>query len=116
LLLDVNNLVVNALNAQGCAAAAVRSACSWVDAIDAHAVGEVHLAGYDDSGEMVIDDHGSRVHAPVWQVFRHALTRLGPRPTLIEWDTNLPAPDVLLDEAARAEALLQDAAQARRPG
>jgi uncharacterized protein (UPF0276 family) len=116
LLLDVNNLVVNALNAQGCAAAAVRSACSWVDAIDAQAVGEVHLAGYDDSGEMVVDDHGSRVHAPVWQVFRHALTRLGPRPTLIEWDTNLPAPDVLLDEAARAEALLQDAAQARRPG
>jgi uncharacterized protein (UPF0276 family) len=115
LLLDVNNLVVNALNAQGDTARAVRSACNWVDAIDADAVGELHLAGYDDSGEMVIDDHGSRVHAPVWQVFRHALTRLGPRPTLIEWDTNLPALAVLLDEATRAEAVLQEAARAGWP-
>jgi uncharacterized protein (UPF0276 family) len=103
LLLDVNNLVVNALNA---GQEPVASASAFVDAIDAAAVGEIHLAGYADLGDIVIDDHGSRVHAPVWQVFRHAIERLGPRPTLIEWDTDVPALDVLLDEAARAQAVI----------
>ncbi len=122
-LLDLNNLVVNALNALPaeikCAertmreAAAVRAACAWVDAIDAGAVAEIHLAGYAEPADaadpeaLVIDDHGSRVHAPVWQVYRHALARLGPRPTLIEWDTALPPLDLLLDEAERARALLR---------
>lgn len=103
LLLDVNNLVVNALNER--ADDAVASACAWVDAIDAGAVGEIHLAGYVDMGDIVIDDHGSRVHEPVWQVYRHALARIGPRPTLVEWDTDLPPLDVLLDEAQRAEQI-----------
>lgn len=110
LLLDVNNLVVNALNAGGGEAAAVARACAWVDAVDAAAVGEIHLAGYDASGEIVIDDHGSRVHAPVWQVFRHTVARLGPRPTLVEWDTALPELDVLLAEAAAADAVIADTA------
>ena len=107
LLLDVNNLVVNALNVGGGEAAAVAAACRWVDAIDVASVGEIHLAGYHDGGEIVIDDHGSRVHAPVWEVYAHALRRLGPRPTLVEWDTDLPEPEVLLAEAAQAETLLQ---------
>jgi uncharacterized protein len=120
LLLDVNNLVVNALNdaaAQGlhgaaAAAAAAHSASAWVDAVDADAVAEIHLAGYQAGADgLVIDDHGSRVHAPVWQVFEHTLSRLGPRPTLVEWDTELPAPAVLLAEAAAAEQRL---AQAQR--
>ena len=102
LLLDVNNLVVNALNA---GLDAVASACAWIDAIDAASVGEIHLAGFNDCGDIVIDDHGSRVHAPVWQVYAHALRRLGPRPTLVEWDTDIPALDVLLAEAAQADAL-----------
>jgi len=102
-LLDVNNLVVNALNAGGDAVAA---SCRWIDRLHGAAVGEIHLAGYKDCGDIVIDDHGSRVHPPVWQVFRHAVRRLGPRPTLIEWDTDLPALEVLLDEAAQAEAVL----------
>ena len=110
LLLDVNNIVVNLLNEQGGSGAdpalAVAAACAWVDAIDPAAVGELHLAGYDDCGDLVIDNHGSRVHAPVWQVFRHTVQRLGPRPTLIEWDTALPELAVLLDEAAKAEHLL----------
>jgi len=101
LLLDVNNLVVNSLN-RG-VADPVADACAWVDAIDAGIVGEIHLAGYNDEGPLVIDDHGSTVHLPVWQVYRHAMQRLGPRPTLIEWDTNLPPFDVLLSEARRAQ-------------
>jgi uncharacterized protein (UPF0276 family) len=99
LLLDLNNLVVNALND---GLDAVPAACAWVDAIDAGSVGQIHLAGYHDAGDIVIDDHGSRVHDDVWQVYRHALQRLGPRPTLIEWDTALPDLPVLLDEAALA--------------
>jgi uncharacterized protein len=102
LLLDLNNLVVNALN-DG-AEDPVAQACAFVDALDASAVGEIHLAGYEDTGMLVIDDHGSRVHAPVWQVFAHTMRRLGPRPTLIEWDNHLPALEVLLDEARLAQA------------
>jgi uncharacterized protein (UPF0276 family) len=125
LLLDVNNLVVNALNAQReesnndpgggprVEAAAVQAACQWVDAIDPHSVGEIHLAGYTDAGDIVIDDHGSRVRECVWQVYGHALQRLGPRPTLVEWDADLPALDVLLAQADRAEHILAAAAAAQ---
>jgi uncharacterized protein (UPF0276 family) len=112
LLLDVNNLVVNALNAR--APDPVAAACAWVEAIDPGIVGEIHLAGYNDQGELVIDDHGSRVHAPVWQVYRHAIARLGIVPTTVEWDTDLPSLDVLLDEAATARAALAAGAQQHR--
>jgi uncharacterized protein (UPF0276 family) len=131
LLVDLNNLVVNALNrirgdsrvGRGPAAAtageakgmeleagAAAAAIAFVDALPAPAVGEIHLAGYCDRGGLVIDDHGSRVHAPVWTVYRHALRRLGTVPTLIEWDTDLPPLEVLLDEAAQAAQLQREAA------
>jgi uncharacterized protein len=110
LLLDVNNLVVNALNAK--AADPVAAANAFVDAIDGARVGEIHLAGYDDAGTLVIDDHGSRVHAPVWRVYAHAIRRLGAKPTLVEWDTALPAFGVLLAEAREADRV---AAQALSP-
>jgi uncharacterized protein (UPF0276 family) len=103
LLLDLNNLVVNALND---GVDEVAAACAWVDAIEPGNVGEIHLAGYHDAGDIVIDDHGSRVHDNVWQVYRQALQRLGARPTLLEWDTALPELAVLLDEAARAAQAL----------
>lgn len=107
LLLDLNNLVVNALNEPGAdEAKAAAAACRWVDRIDPAIVGEIHLAGYVDTGDLVVDDHGSRVHPPVWHVFEHACRRLGPRPTLIEWDTALPPLPVLLDEVQRAEAVI----------
>jgi uncharacterized protein (UPF0276 family) len=116
LLLDVNNLVVNALNRErdepGTAADPVAAACAFVDALPPAAIGEIHLAGYCDTGGIVIDDHGSRVHAPVWQVYRHAVARLGALPTLIEWDTDVPALDVLLGEAATAARLQAEAARA----
>ena len=101
-LLDVNNLVVNALNAGD---DPVQSACDWIDALDPGLAGEIHLAGYADLGDIVIDDHGSRVHAQVWQVYRHAIARLGLVPTLIEWDTDIPPLAVLLDEAREAARL-----------
>lgn len=102
-LLDLNNLVVNAINL---GVEPVAAACRFVDALDARHVAEIHLAGFNAMGPVVIDDHGSRVHEPVWRVFRHALQRLGPLPTLIEWDTDIPALDVLLAEARTADALM----------
>lgn len=103
LLLDVNNLMVNALNAQ--AADPLAACLAFVDALPVGSVGEIHLAGYCDETDfgIVIDDHGSRVRDAVWQVYAHALRRFGANmPTLVEWDTALPELDVLLAEAATA--------------
>lgn len=109
ILLDVNNLVVNALNA---GEDPVRAVLRFVDGIDPRSVVEIHLAGYADCGDIVIDDHGSRVHPPVWQAYRRAIGRLGPKPTLIEWDTDLPPLQVLLDEAACAAQAMAEAVAA----
>ena len=110
LLVDVNNLYVNALNAQlrGDTTDPLGDCMRWLDAITPAHVAELHLAGHKDCGDIVIDDHGSRVREPVWAVYRHAIRRLGPRPTLVEWDTDLPSPEVLLGEAARAEEVLAE--------
>jgi uncharacterized protein (UPF0276 family) len=113
LLVDVNNIYVNALNAQksGLAGDPVTHCMRWLDAIPARAVGELHLAGHchvnDEHGDIVIDDHGSRVCAEVWELYRHAMGCFGAVPTLIEWDTDIPTLDVLLDEAARARAIAE---------
>jgi uncharacterized protein (UPF0276 family) len=106
LLLDVNNLFVNARNAGHEPEAAAREAMRWVDAVRPGSVGEIHLAGHCEQADgLVIDDHGSRVRDEVWRVYEHALQRHGPVPTLIEWDTAVPELDVLLAEAERAGAL-----------
>ncbi len=83
--------------------------CGFIDALPEGIVGEIHLAGYNDASDigLVIDDHGSRVRDAVWQVYAHGLRRLGPVPTLIEWDTDLPALDALLDEARHADWMQQ---------
>ena len=112
LLVDVNNIYVNALNANkrfGERIDPVQSCRDWLNAIPADVVGELHLAGHchvnDAHGDIVIDDHGSRVCDAVWGLYRHAIGRFGAVPTLIEWDTDVPALDVLLDEAERARAV-----------
>jgi len=99
LLLDVNNIWVNASN-HG------YDARAWLDAIDPACVEEIHLAGFETEGDLLLDTHGTRVADPVWTLFRETVAHIGPRPTVIEWDTSLPAFDVLLDEARRADALL----------
>jgi len=100
LLLDVNNLMVNALNAA--AAQPLSSCCAFVDALPRGIVGEIHLAGHCVTDTLVIDDHGSRVRPEVWALYAHTVRRLGAAPTLIEWDTDIPALEVLLDEARQA--------------
>lgn len=103
LLLDVNNLYVNECN-HGVSAAA------FIDALPLHAVGEIHLAGHGvhdyDGRRIVVDTHSARVAPAVWALFRRAVGRFGRVPTLIEWDSELPALEVLLDEAARADSIL----------
>ncbi|MFP4003191.1 MAG: DUF692 family multinuclear iron-containing protein [Alphaproteobacteria bacterium] len=103
LLFDVNNLFVTASN-HGLDAEA------WLDSIPAGLVREIHLAGHavdSAGGETIrVDDHGSHVCAEVWALYERLIARIGPRPTLIEWDTNVPELGVLLEEAARAEAVL----------
>lgn len=98
-LLDVNNLYVNQRNF-GVDARAV------MEAIPVDAVGEIHLAGFDASGPMLIDTHGTPVYEDVWALYEWALGRFGPRPTLIEWDTDIPEFSVLQAEAGRAQHFL----------
>ena len=107
MLLDVNNLMVNALNAE--AADPLAACCAFIDALPQGIVGEIHLAGYcQTDGEadgIVIDDHGSPVRPAVWSVYEHALRRFRAVPTLVEWDTDLPAFELLLAEAAHATSI-----------
>ncbi|MDG0857247.1 DUF692 domain-containing protein [Roseateles puraquae] len=106
LLLDVNNLFVNARNQGLAPEAAAQEAMRWIDAIRPGSVGEIHLAGHCERDDgWVIDDHGSVVRDEVWQVYAHARKRLGPVPTLIEWDTDVPELAVLLAQAEQARAV-----------
>ena len=102
LLFDVNNIYVNAVN-HGF------DPLLYLEAIPGDAVAEIHLAGFDASGPCLIDTHGTRVAPPVWSLYRATLERFGPKPTLLEWDTDLPALEVLLDEATTAQAILEQA-------
>jgi uncharacterized protein (UPF0276 family) len=85
----------------------VAACMAWLDRLPAGVAGEIHLAGHCAMDDIVIDDHGSRVAEPVWQVYRHALQRFGNVPTLVEWDTAIPPFDVLLAEARRAQEIAQ---------
>lgn len=110
LLVDVNNIYVNALNDQitakhnGLSADPMQQCIRWLDAINPAHVAEIHLAGHIDCGDIVIDDHGSIVKPAVWELYKHAVKRFGNIPTLIEWDTDIPALDVLLTEANTARS------------
>ena len=99
ILLDVNNLYVNARNHR-------LDPLRFLDRIPAARVGQIHLAGHEDHGDLVIDTHDHPVADPVWDLYREALERLGPVPTLIEWDAKIPPFEVVRGEARRAEALL----------
>jgi len=92
LLLDVNNVYVNACNFGF-------DATRYFDALEGATIAEIHVAGHERRGGLVVDTHAARVGAEVWALYREAVERFGPRPTLVEWDADLPSLDVLLDEA-----------------
>ncbi len=108
LLVDVNNVFVSARNI-GIDAAA------WVDAIDGAAVMEIHVAGHRPDGNaetgLLIDSHDAPVAEPVWGLLERLTARIGPRPTLIERDADLPAYDELALERTIAQRLLDASAR-----
>jgi uncharacterized protein (UPF0276 family) len=107
ILCDINNIFVSSSNHGW-------DPSTYLAALPPAAIGEIHLAGHSmralsDGGAMRIDDHGSRVIGEVWSLYQEALRRFGPVPTLIEWDTNIPSLDVLVEEARHADRLLIEA-------
>jgi uncharacterized protein (UPF0276 family) len=106
LLLDVNNVEVSATNVK-------YNPVAYIDAFPVEYVGEFHLAGFaeaeDDNGDrLLIDAHGSPVEPSVWSLYRRAVQRAGAKPTLIEWDNDVPSWSMLYDEAMKAELLLRE--------
>ncbi len=105
LLLDVNNVFISATNLD-------TDPQSYIDAFPLEHVGEIHLGGHDEEEDdhgapLLIDSHGREVADTVWGLYAYTIRKAGPRPTLIEWDTDVPAWPVLRAEAARAAEQLQ---------
>ncbi len=98
LLLDVNNVFVNAYN-HG------TDANAYIDALPADRIVQIHLAGHTNKGTHLLDTHSDHVDPQVWELFRRALKRCGSVATLIEWDEDIPSWDTLALEAARAKAI-----------
>lgn len=105
LLVDLNNLVVNANNFSN--ERSIDYAKQWLQQIPSDIVGEIHLAGFTPAseGEFTIDDHSQPISDIGWQLYQFALQRFGAVPTLIEWDNNLPSWQTLLGEAHKARAI-----------
>jgi uncharacterized protein (UPF0276 family) len=114
ILLDINNVYVSARNTGGEPAAQLQN---YLNTLAPDCIAEIHLAGHCEAmsaGRTVcFDDHGSTVSTEVWELFARAINELGPRPALIEWDTNIPDFPVLQLQAARADELLHEILQPR---
>jgi len=100
LLIDINNVYVSAQN-NGF------NAENYIDQLPMSRVKEIHLAGYEQREGYLFDTHGYQINEQVWQLYQYALSKLGPVPTLIEWDNNIPSFDVLQKEASKAQHYLQ---------
>ncbi|KMW56282.1 hypothetical protein AIOL_001234 [Candidatus Rhodobacter oscarellae] len=104
LLFDVNNVFVSATNQK-------TDPLSYIDSFPLDQVGELHLGGHDEDQDetgapLLIDSHGREVVDPVWALYEHTIARGGPKPTLIEWDTDVPDWPTLRAEAERAAPML----------
>lgn len=102
LLLDVSNVVLNSKN-QG-----MYEPQEFLDAIPLSRVGQLHLAGYEECGDVLLDTHARPVSDETWAFFKKVIKRIGPAPTLIEWDSEIPILDRLLQEADMAQRLMDD--------
>ena len=100
LLLDINNIYVNAMNHR-------LDIDAYLGALPAGAIVEYHLAGFETADGRLIDTHGAPVAAEVWSLYRRAVELFGPRPSLIEWDTEIPPFAVLEREARTAGQILK---------
>lgn len=108
LLLDVNNVHVSGVNQN-------YDPAGYIDAFPLHLVGEIHLGGHDEDQDdqgnlLLIDSHGAPVVDPVWALYARVIRSAGPKPTLIEWDNDVPGWPVLAAEAACAARVLEQVA------
>lgn len=94
ILLDINNLYVNQEN-HGI------DVCAYLHRLDKRHIKQIHLAGYSEQENFLIDTHSREVQAPVWQLYKEAITLFGPIPTCLEWDNQLPAWSTLLNQLAK---------------
>jgi uncharacterized protein (UPF0276 family) len=121
ILLDLNNLIINELNRK--TANPLELIKQRLDALPAHIVGEIHLAGYTNKSpappkdinqtqqaHFIIDDHGAPVSQQCWQLYQYALQKFPGTPTLVEWDTQIPEWSVLLNEADKARTIAEKVA------
>jgi uncharacterized protein (UPF0276 family) len=109
LLCDVSNVYLSAHNMG-------YDAYRYIDGLPADAIGELHLGGFtreeDESepgAEILIDTHADRIAEPVWELYAHAIRRFGAKPTLIEWDSEIPPFATILAEANTADAVAANA-------
>lgn len=106
LLLDVNNVFVTSWNLG-------QDPFTYIDSVPGEAVGEIHLAGHEQDenlgDQLLIDTHGAPVRDDVWKLYDYAIAKIGPKPTLIERDSNLPPFDQLMAERGRAQDILEAA-------
>lgn len=100
ILFDVENLYLNACNLGV-------DAQAFIKAIPAAAVQEYHLAGYSERDGCLVDTHSAPVYPEVWALYERALRHIGPRPTLMEWDVDVPELEILLGEAKKAQQYLE---------
>jgi uncharacterized protein len=107
ILLDVNNIYVSSRNHRF-------DPHQYLNAVPVNTVKEIHLAGFDSNGDCLIDTHGKPVYDAVWPLYAAAIERFGNVPSLIEWDTDIPALDVLLGEAWKAAAIFEGNHATRR--
>jgi uncharacterized protein len=102
LLLDLNNLYVNAMN-HG------EDPRASLSRVPFERVRQIHLAGYSVEDGVLLDTHSAPVSDAVWALYRETIARTGKVPTLIEWDQRIPSLDAVLDEADKARAILEAA-------
>ncbi len=108
LLLDLQNLYLNARN-HG------TDPFEALSLLPLDRVRQIHLAGYSTEGELFLDTHSAAVSEPVWSLYRETIARVGPVPTLIEWDQRIPSLDAVLDEADKARAVLAAVSRSSSP-
>ena len=101
ILLDINNIYVNAYNH-------TFDPYAYIDAVPTELVGQFHLAGHTNRGAFLFDTHSRPVIEEVWDLYRHALRRFGPVATLLEWDEAIPAFPELEEEARKAREIYEE--------
>ncbi len=101
LLLDVSNVLLNSVNHHF-------DPIEFIDAIPLDRVGQLHLAGFEQHGDILLDTHAKPVADDTWDLYKEVLKRIGPTSVLVEWDSQIPALDRLIQEADKARTLMID--------